>query len=692
MIGTSTPETSTMRGDIEGLRAVAVLMVLAYHARLPGVSGGFAGVDVFFVISGFLITSLLVREVKHSGRISLARFYARRARRLLPAATVVLVVTGLTGLAVLPAEALGPLAKNILASTFYVVNWSLAAQSVDYLAEDASASAVQHYWSLSVEEQFYVVWPLLMVAAVWVAVRRRGNPYRWMAWVLGGITAASLAWSVVATHQSPGTAYFVSTTRVWELGFGALLVFGVTVARRLPRSAAEGLAAIGLGVIVASALFISTATPWPGSVALLPVVGTTAVIAAGCAYSNTMTARVLGLAPMRFIGGISYSLYLWHWPLLVFMDEVRPGTGLRGRIAVMALAVALAYATKVLIEDPIRFRRSLAASPAKALTWGALGMASSASVAAVVLVATPTLDNSLPSWAQGARALMADPSAQSPELKADVSDALSRGGQVYPEPELAPKDVPKLYTDECQSQMDSAEVLACDYGDTNSDQVVAVVGDSKIGQWLPALDVIGQQEGWLIRTYTKSACVFADADITVDGKPYETCSQWNESVTRELIDERRPMVVVTSAGSTGARREGSDDGSEALIAGYSARWSELQDSGIGVIAMADNAHPGSQVYTCVAEHPDDFGACAFPTGEGRGTQALLAAVDEVPGSAFIDLTEWLCPGQECPAVIGNVLVYRQGSHVTASYIETLAPVLRAALVPTTESVVASSSR
>ncbi|CAN5375859.1 SGNH hydrolase domain-containing protein [soil metagenome] len=692
MTATSKPDPSSLRGDIEGLRAVAVLMVLLYHARIPGLSGGFAGVDVFFVISCFLITSLLVREVQRSGGISIIAFYARRARRLLPAATVVLVVTGLAALAVLPADQLGQLGRNILASTFYLVNWSLAAQSVDYLAEDSAASAVQHYWSLSVEEQFYVVWPVLMIAAVAVAARTRGNRFRYMALALGGITAASLAWSVVATSQSPGTAYFVSTTRVWELGFGALLAFGVTRLSRLPRAAAEVLALLGVAAIVVAALFVTRSTPWPGSAALIPVAGTTAVIAAGCKSANTLTGRALGLAPMRFLGGISYSLYLWHWPLLVFLDELRPGTGLRGRLAVMALAVALAYLSKVLIEDPIRFRRSLAISPTRALSWGAAGMVVSTAVAGAVIVATPRLHSDLPSWADGAGALMVDASSDRPELRDDLSAALTEQGQVYPDPELAPDDVPQLYADECQSQVDSAEVLTCDYGDTDSDTVVAVVGDSKVGQWLPALDIVGQQEGWLVRTYTKSACMFADADITLDGASYETCSEWNDRVLGELTGQKQPWLVITSAGRNGASRDGSSDGSEAMVAGYVDHWGRLQGAGIGVIALADNAHPGTQVYTCVAEHPDDFTACDFSAGDGNGTVPLRTATEEVPGTEFIDFNPWLCPEQKCPAVVGNVLVYRQGSHVTASYVETLAPVMRAALVPAVESAVASASR
>jgi peptidoglycan/LPS O-acetylase OafA/YrhL len=685
-------DASPVRGDIEGLRAIAVVMVLLYHARLPGISGGFAGVDVFFVISGFLITSLLLREVQRSGRISLTGFYARRARRLLPAATVVLLFTGAVGYLVLPAGPRGQLGENILASTFYVVNWSLAAQSVDYLAEDSAPSAVQHYWSLSVEEQFYLVWPLVMIAAVWLAARSGGDRFRSMRLVLAAVTAASLAWSVLRTASSPETAYFVTTTRVWELGFGALLAFGVVRLRGLKRLPAEIAAAVGVAAIALTALVISTQTPWPGVAAVLPVAGTTLVIAAGCASTQTVTGRILGLPPFRFLGRISYSLYLWHWPLLVFTEQLRPGTGLRGRLAVVALAVVLAYASTVLIEDPIRFSRPLAAHRLRALGMGAGAMACSAAVAVAMVVTTPVLRSDIPTWAVGASALMADPGAQPPELREDPSAAATRDGKVYPDPELAPEDVPALYDDGCQGAIDSAEVVTCDYGDTDSDTVVAVAGDSKIAQWLPALDRVGQQQGWRVRTYTKSACAFTAAELSIEGKPYDTCTDWNAEVIQTLTGPDRPWLVLTSAGRETAPSQGSTDGTTSLSNGYLSHWERLEEAGVGVVVLADNLHPGMQVYTCVADHPTDFHACGFPAGPGKGTAALEAAADAAEGVQMVDLSSWLCPRGTCPAVIGHVLVYRQGSHITASYVETLTPVLSAALVPAAASASQSAQR
>ncbi|MBA2696735.1 MAG: acyltransferase [Actinobacteria bacterium] len=677
-----TPPRTALRGDIEGMRAVAVLVVLLYHARVPGVRGGFAGVDVFFVISGFLITSLLVREVRQHGTISIIGFYARRARRLLPAATVVLISTGMLGYAVLPAAARGDLGRDILASTFYVVNWALARRSVDYLAEDATPSAVQHYWSLSVEEQFYLLWPLLMIGAGLLAARAGTGRLRMMGLVLSAITLTSLLWSVIDTSRSPDTAYFATTTRVWELGSGAMLAFAVPRLSGLQRSAAEILALLGVAAVAFCAVFVTVRTPWPGSAALLPVLGTAAVVAAGCSRSPTRTGAVLGAAPMRFLGGISYSLYLWHWPMLVYLDEVRPDTGLRGRLLVVALAILLAWLTKILVEDPIRFRASLATSPRRALTWAGVTMTVSATVAVTLVLSTPTLDSDLPDWARGARALAQNSAAERPEISADPGAALIAIGRVYPDPELATKDVPKLYDDGCQVETSDMEPVTCDYGDTASNRVVAVVGDSKVGQWLPALDVVGVQEGWLIRTYTKSRCSWTDAILSVEGQPYDSCTEWGQRVLADLTGPDKPIMVVTSSGSEAATGAASGSGSDALVEGYVSYWRQLQVNGVEVIALADNPAPakGKQVYTCVGDNPQDYAVCSFPASQGRGTPSLRTASERLPGVQFVDPSPWLCLDQVCPAVIGNVLVYRQGSHITAAYAETMAAVLRFELV------------
>ena len=644
------------RPDVEGLRAVAVGLVLLYHAGLPFVPAGFVGVDVFFVISGFLITGLLVKEMRQTGRISLAGFYARRAKRLLPAAALVLATTVLMTVAFLPRTRWSDVGGDIVSAALYVVNWRLAGRSVDYLAEDAVASPVQHYWSLAVEEQYYLLWPVLLLIASWWA-RRGGRSTGTSLWIgvgtlLGCVALSSLAWSVYLTGHEAASAFFVTTTRMWELAIGAAVALAAAALVRLPRRLAAVLGWAGLAAIAASALVYSTNTPWPSSAALLPTLGAAAVIAAGAAAGPAGPAALLGTGPFRWVGGLSYSLYLWHWPLLVFAAAYLGGLGPGRGLAVAAVSVIPAWLTHKLVENPIRFSRRISRQPRLALTLGA-GLTLVGVVGGLVPVVA----------------------------LARATDDIG----IHPNPLAATKDVPDAYARGCQAPESTAEPVTCLYGDPDGQVTVAVVGDSKILQWISALDTIGERRGWRVQTYTKSACSFTAATISLDGAPYDTCTRWNAAVLDRLRADP-PDAVVTSQG----RRTALDGGSEAMAAGLRDRWSQLARSGVWVAVVLDNPHPPdevSPVYECVSQHPDAPRACAFARDEAARSGASspqLAAAKGLRGVQVIDLTDDICPGDRCPPVIGNVLVYRQGSHLTRTYVDTLAPRLEKALVPIVE--------
>ena len=658
-----------LRGDIEGLRAVAVGTVLIYHVGIPFLPGGFVGVDIFFVISGFLITSLLLRETVKTGTISIADFYARRARRLLPAASVVLIVTALLGWALLPGPDRLNLGADVIAATFYVINWALALRSVDYLAEDAAPSALQHYWSLSVEEQFYVVWPLIIIVGLMVARRTRLRPKPMLFGVLAVIAAASLVYSVRHTASDPATAYFYTTTRVWELAIGALLAFLVLRLTRLPRLAAELLAGAGLLLVLCSAFFLTSKTPWPSAWALAPTVGAALIIAAGCATQATATARLLSLKPMVWIGGISYAIYLWHWPLITIAKTAWPDVRIRHLVLIGIVSVVLAWLTKHLVEDPVRFHPGLSAKASRGLLFGLASMIVTALVGTAVWATVPKLDEN--AKVPGATALVADPSSDVWKVREDASKVFASSGTTTPDPAVAPEDVPRYYDDDCQVQPGDADVdTSCVYGKTDGDQTVAMLGDSKMGQWFPAVEAIAHDEGWRVELYLKSACSF-----TYDGARSD-CEEFGRNANKHFDEEGAPDVALVSGGA---------GSSPALRKGMTEAISELKAKGTKVVVLSDSPRPGKeQVYTCVEEHPDDFSTCAFPADEdngrkGRGTKVLQesATAADVP---FVDLNEWICPpGKECPPVIGDSLVYRQGSHVTATYIRTLTPMLYRAL-------------
>ena len=665
------------RGDVEGMRAVAVALVLLYHGGIAVIRGGFVGVDVFFVISGFLITGMLVREVEGSGRVSLARFYARRAKRLLPAAALVLVVTAALIHLYMPRVDRPVFAGDVSWAALYAVNWRLADRSVDYLAEDVGVSPVQHYWSLSVEEQFYLVWPLLLLMVAWWARRSGWSVRAAMAAGLSLVAVPSVAWSIALTRREPSVAFFVTTTRMWELSIGGFLAIAAPRLVRLPRRAAAAIAWLGLAAVVVSALVYTTHSRWPGVAALLPTVATAAVIGGGPAAGRAGPVLLLGTRPMVWIGALSYSLYLWHWPLLV-VARARWGhlSALAG-LAVLGIATVLAWLAHRLFENPIRHARAMSRRPWLPLSVGAV--LSLVGVASGLLVA----HRSSPPVAETRRPLGAAVLADQPRDD-PAGLPVDRVDWFVPDPLDAPKDAP---TKGCQQVENPVEPVTCTFGDPRGRTTVVLVGDSKAMQWAPALDIIGKRRAWRIVTYAKSGCAFADAMILYQDRPYPSCHAWGKEVLARLLADK-PNLVLTSHGRPVALVDGKvvegAQGVAAMAVGLERYWQALRSAGISVAVLSDTPYPPKslRVHECVAENPHHLTACTFKRTSMRGgSAAQLEAVGKTPAAHWIDLNDAICPTDRCAPVIGNVLVYRQGSHITATYIKTLAPRLEAALVP-----------
>ena len=697
----ATPEKSIgpgFRPDIEGLRAVAIGLVLLYHGGVDQLTGGFVGVDVFFVISGFLITGLLIRELEKSGRISLPRFYARRAKRLLPATALVLVVTAvLTWLTVSVIE-WRTFGLDIVSAAAYVVNWRLAARSVDYLAEDVGVSPVQHFWSLAVEEQFYIVWPLLLVVIAWW-VRRRATA-RLRAVMTAGIlliAVPSFAYSIYLTQANPSAAFFVTPTRLWEMGIGAFVAIGATVWPRLPRGAAAVLGWLGLVAIAVSGLVFSSSSAWPGYLALVPTLGTAAVIVAGFNAGRWGPAVLLSWRPAVWVGGLSYSLYLWHWPLIICATAYWGELGTKRGLLVMLASFVPAYLSYKLVENPIRFAPALSRSNRLTLSIGANCTLVGVLAGLVLALAVPSTSAAPTGDGEAAGAGMVQQDGTGEEgTSAPVEggdgtvESLAGVEWFVPAAVDATSDVPEAYANDCQVSIESATPVACEHGDPTSDVVVVVVGDSKILQWESPLAAIAESEGWRMVFYTKSDCPFADAARTVDGKIYETCVQWNDAVLDEIIALAPDLVITSQRGTQGV--VDLDDpttlSTDAMVEGLATRWEQLEQAGSRIAVVLDNPAPDHEVYECVAEHPDDLAACTFSRQRGvRSSSAgvQLEAAERVPGVTAIDLTDYICPTEECVPVIGNVLVYRQGSHITDTYARTLEGVLRDELVAVLDS-------
>lgn len=665
---------------MQGLRAIAVLLVVLYHfwpGRLPG---GYVGVDVFFVISGFLITGHLMRELTATGTVRLGQFWARRARRLLPASLLVLLVCALVAASpyLMPISGLQREVSEIVASTFYVENWYLAFTSADYLNHAGDPSMVQHYWSLSLEEQFYVIWPLLMLLAAWIGVKFfRGARRRAVLWTLGVVSAASFVFCVVFTITDPAPAYFHTFGRMWEFGLGAAIAL-VPALRVRDAVGSFLLGWAGIIALVYTAFRFDATTPFPGYAALLPALGAAAVIAASDARRWWYPTRVLSIRPMRFTGDISYSLYLWHWPLIIIAPSV-PFWGLTiyHRVALLVICFVLAWLTKRFVEDPMRSWRELTRRPARTTLWAAL--------AAMVLVAGTAGGAwavNAPAYREGVQQLAelrADPPAcfgAAAILDADCA-GVDTGDTILPAPGFAGVDRP--LDEQCFVQLNDARPVSCTFGSEAADApTVALIGDSHAFQLLSTFQRIADDNGWRLVTYFKGACPWNDTPLATPGAFGDACTEWRDAVGRALADDAPDVVFTSALATTPYASAGFDSSYDAAVAGYRAAWSSMTDAGVPVVTVVDNPVWETDPNKCLRTR--DVAACDGPRADVLvENDPLRGAAEGQPGVALLDFTDVYCDETACSPVVGGATVYRDQDHLTVTFADSLAPQYTAAL-------------
>ena len=677
-----------LRADIQGLRAVAVALVVVYHLWPGLLPGGFVGVDVFLVISGFLITTHLVSRPPRSWA-DLAAFWARRARRLLPAALLVLTATLVATRVVAPETLWRTTASEVIASALYVQNWRLATSSVDYLAAESAASPVQHYWSLSVEEQFYLFWPLVVSGLVLLSLRAGSRRALVVPAGMAAVVLASFAWSVHATAVQPAGAYFVTPTRVWELGAGAVLAVLVAdrAGERRPRSAAvrSALAATGLAAVLVAATTYSSATPFPGWQATLPVLGTVAVIAARAEPGEAWPVRLLAPRPVQYLGDVSYSVYLWHWPLVVLVPFVSGGQlGRLDRAAVLVLSVVLAGLTKTLVEDRFRAARG-APGTRRSLRLAGAGMALVVGLGALQLLEVTRLEQR--AEAEVAAALAAGGPCFGAAALAAGADCPPLGtGKPVPPPAQAVNDTSEAYARGCFAASPFAEVRRCTFGDPQGTVSIALVGNSHAGHWLPALEAVAEQRGWRITTFLASECTANRTPVQWDGAEERAgCLGWADAVLEETSGDGFDLVVTSQRNGRPAVGRSYADSRPAWLEGYREVVSGWERAGTYVLVLHDTATPGAtleSVPDCLAEHPDDPLECSGPRSAWVPDDPLAQAVGEAGSERLtvLDLNDRLCDGAVCLPVVGGVTVYSDASHLTATFAATLARDLDPALV------------
>jgi peptidoglycan/LPS O-acetylase OafA/YrhL len=680
---------SGFQPEIQGLRAVAVLLVVMFHLWPNRLSGGFVGVDVFFVISGYLITAHIYREAATTGSLSLRRFWARRVRRLLPAALLVLALSAVATVLLLPATVWGLTARQIAASALYVQNWALASDAVDYMAKDNVPTIAQHYWSLSVEEQFYLVWPVLILGLV-VLSRRRSRRWSLRGVLIAGFAAVgvvSLAWSVVATASDQSSAYFVTPTRVWEFVVGALAALLVHPVVR--GEAARGLLAwLGLGAIVGSAMLIGESSPFPGWIALFPVLGTVAVIMTGATRSPLTPAWWLSMRPMTFVGDISYSVYLWHWPLIILVPYIT-GVDLRtlDKIAIFAATITLAWISKVTVEDPLRSRPFLAAMPWRSFAFAAVSML-------VVVSATVAIGSEVDRRAEAAEAAVAaaqesaaqcvGPRALDPDAGCDP---VSGSGELVPPPEVVVQQNVKPAYSRCQQTITVPSIKTCTIGSADADPVrtIAVVGDSHATHWFAALDQLGRDRNWKVLTYAKASCPMTTAlrvlpDEQTD-EAAQSCLTWVADVRDQIAADESITAVFTSAFSS-AYQFAAGPGpalDDPRTGGFQDVWGAWTAAGKDVLVIRDiPPTQGDNVPNCLAANPENRMACATEA-DALPADAIAQAAEtsDDPRVHLIDLTDRFCDATTCYPVVGDMIVYRDYSHLSGEYATALVPYLAA---------------
>ncbi|MGO9351824.1 MAG: acyltransferase family protein [Mycobacterium sp.] len=696
------------RPDIEGLRAVAVLAVVLFHAEVPGVGGGFVGVDVFFVISGFLITGLLWREMSSAGTVRLRRFYGARARRLLPASAAVGVATLIGSAVLLPPLQARPVIGDGIASALYVSNYWFVLRGVNYFAGHVPPSPFQHYWSLGVEEQFYLVWPALILGTAWLIrrVRRRTraqatSSQRPYLVVLVLVVAVSFGLSFAATYVVPAAAFFSLPTRAWQLGLGGLVALTAGQWRRLPARAAAITGWAGLALILLACTRLSATTLYPGIAALLPTVGAALVIGAGCATPDQGCGRVLGLAPMRAIGRISYSWYLWHWPVLLLAPPLLGHPlGLAARLAAALLSGGLAVLTLRFLENPLRFAAPLRRSALGSLALGGAATAVAVCVGVVLLAWVPTpVGHGSPAAPLTITAAPAptgdnmdayDAAVQNAFAQVQAAVAASADLKAVPSnlnPPLAAAAAEKnaLLFDGCLRTPFQSGQPECAMGDTASTTTVALVGDSHAAMWNPAFQQIAEQRHWRLEMLGKGACPLMDLPITNPLRRlvehFEHCEQWRSQIIARLRAEHPRLIVVTMWRGYGADESlsGFRSYDPVWIDGLTRLVQQLRGTGAKVLVLGPIPDPHFVVPICLSGYLDDVTACLPRRSTAVNDPGIAAesAATKAGGGQYTDLTDLFCTTDRCPVIVGNTLVYLDDNHLTFEYSRLLAPVIGA---------------
>nr|WP_231713327.1 acyltransferase family protein [Arthrobacter sp. zg-Y769] len=702
----------SFRPDIQGLRAIAVLAVVADHL-LGYPAGGFVGVDIFLVVSGFLITGLLLREQEKKGRISFGDFYRRRVKRIVPVAVVVLAVTVAASWAIFSAARAKSITWDAFFALIFGANWQQAAVGTDYMQAEGPVSPLQHFWSLAVEEQFYVVWPWLVVLVFGVTAPRlskQSMPRRVLAAVLVLVIVATFAYAVWESSARPTVAYFSTVSRTWELAVGALLAVVAGSFSRLSLIVRTVLGYVGLAGIAWSLWFITAEMAFPGPWAVVPVLATALVIAAGTGgeqrYLYPLTNRF-----SAYIGDVSYSLYLWHFPVIIIMDALIPQEETVAWSVMILGIFALSVASYHFLEDPIRKsswleRDKRNAQGVKNTLLDHTSPKAAMGVLVLVTALTVTLAITRPAASEEAApyqpgsASLSGPDVTAPAVPTTpeevVAAEITSSSVVTSWPELSPpisevRQVPEWTDDKCLNVSDE-NLSRCAYGDPAATRTAVVLGDSVAISWMPGLRESLGKQGWKIQLLTKEQCPAIGVPVRQYGDAAgftEECDAHQRWATEQVVEMNPDMVIVSSALGTRDRMIGASNEVDVLAKWRTATVSkleEMKESTDGDVVLISVPMRVDNLLKCATRvsKPQD---CMIDSGTFYSTVSTEGeAASSVEGVRFISTVPWFCgPNRQCPPFAGSTPIYAgDGGHITPEYSVKLAPVLGQALLGANE--------
>lgn len=642
------------RTDVQGLRAIAVLLVLLFHAVVPFFGGGYVGVDVFFVISGFLITQQLLGKLIAEGRVDFWEFYARRIKRILPVSFFVLIITVMASLYWMPPLRARSIISDAIWTAFYLPNVAFARTATNYLAETAP-SPFQHYWSLGIEEQFYLLWPIFMLLA-WRASKASRIAFLI---ICSATVAASLIACLWLTQYRIHWAFFSMPTRAWELGAGALVAVCATTFQPPRRHNAVG-SWFGLALISCAATLYDDRTVFPGFAAIVPVIGTVLVLWFGQKNEPSGPSVILDNRLAQWVGERSYSLYLWHWPLLVIPAASVDIQSSWVRVLLTLAAFPLAAWSYRYIENPLRF--SLPNASPKLVVGASLGLSCAAAMLFTTLL-TATNFRSLDGGSGPMAFVPSDPPVESLHVPSNLQPSLT----------TASTDVPIIYANGCHNDQPDARVKDCVHGDAGGKITYVLFGDSHAAQWFPALDLYSRSAGIRLLSFTKSSCPSLDVQTNHANIRYRECEEWRAAVLKKLGEVRPDVIVLsnyqreTPLGPAGRVAEG---------ALGLRRMLQLLPPLSQTIVIGDTPSFAETPAVCLSVHLRNTRACARLASAAfdQAWQSAQRAAALEGGARHVDLTRYLCTSI-CAPVLHNLLVYRDAHHLTASASLALAGIL-----------------